>query len=163
MKNKSWSFLVIGLLINLIVEAQVDSSYNEITFLEFLNSHITNDSLMLREVHRNTSYPTRAREQEVEELVKIQIINHNENEVEFLFVRPSHPYFSTLPEQLKTTISPFLKNRKVPFKTYFYLHFDLLPTLYQKSDRQKNGLIDGDTWLIQAYSLRDIGLGYEKY
>jgi len=158
MKSKLFIFIFIGLFLGqTLVTAQNKNCYEKLDFKSFLCQKVEHDTSFVKELYRNIKYPVGMRKYEVEGLVEVLVINHNERNIEIIQLNLRNT-FPDVVKGVNTAITKSTINRKSPFITRLLIHFALDTIRYKKEDYQKYhlGLINNNTLTILDYLVPEI-------
>ncbi len=149
--------LILGLLTisqgNLLT--QNPNAYQNLTFLEFLNQKVENDTNLIKQLYLNLKLPLQARMYEMEGVVEFRIFNHGPQKLEVSQIGMEWP-FTNGKDELEKAFTQTKINRTQPFVTTLFVNFGYDDNEIWKSSKDYYlGLYNNNTISIMNYKVPD--------
>ena len=146
--------ILIGLLIsheNLLAQSQIE--YQNLTFSEFLNQKVENDTNFIRKLYMNLKFPLQARMYGMEGVVEFRIVNHDEQNFEILMIGLEWP-FTNCTVELENAFIQTKIYRAESFVTTLFVNYGYDDNEIWKSSKNFYlGLYNNNTISIVQYKI----------
>ncbi len=128
------TLILIGLLSICQKNLSAQNHYQNLTFLEFLNQKVENDTNFVRQLYMNLKFPLQARMYDMEGIVEFRIIIDDEKNCEISMVGLDWPFTNGITE-IKKAVSQTKINRSQPFVTTLFVNYGYDAKEIQKASK----------------------------
>ncbi len=130
--------------------------YLYISFNDFLDNYVENDTAFIQNLYSNLKYPYQARKDQIQTRIEIMIIDHGIGDFEVLILNQQSTFHEVKQQLTKALKSSKIKRIK-PFITRFFIYYSLDHIAFPENIKMSRlGVYYGNSINIMDYNVPTI-------